>query len=338
MDELQSPPTPEPGHPRAIVSMRRAFRRRSGGYQRSMDVVRRTLIAAGENDRLEHHATTRSVTRRIAHRFIAGEELDDGIAAVRRMAATGRTATLDFLGEAVTKAEDARAAQRMIAMACQRITEESLPSGVSVKPTQMGLGIDPDLAFELIGEIAGGFEGHVNIDMEGSDTTEATVALTERLRAAGHDNIGCALQSYLRRNQDDVERLTRTGASLRLIKGAYDEPAEVAFQTDEQVDASFARSTDWLLEHGHHPRIATHDVKLIEHTKRTAIRLGRGPGDFEFQMLYGVRPALEDRLVAAGWGLRIYIPFGGQWYPYFMRRLAERPANLVFFLRALVGS
>jgi proline dehydrogenase len=303
-----------------------------------MDVLRRTLIAAGDNDRLERQATTRSMTRRIAHQFIAGEDLDDGIAAVRRMSATGRTATLDFLGEAVSQAEDARRAQRTIVEACRRIDEEGLPSGVSVKPTQMGLGIDPDLAFELVGEIAGGFDGHVNIDMEGSDTTEATVALTERLREAGHDNVGCALQSYLRRNQDDVERLTRTGASLRLIKGAYDEPPEVAFQTDAQVDASFARSAEWLLEHGTYPRIATHDTALIEHTKRTAIRLGRAPGDFEFQMLYGVRSALADQLVDAGWGLRIYIPFGAQWYPYFMRRLAERPANVLFFLRALAGS
>jgi proline dehydrogenase len=303
-----------------------------------MDVLRRTLIAAGENDRLEHQATTRSVTRRIAHRFIAGERLDDGIAAVRRMAAMGRTATLDFLGEAVTVAAHASAAQQMIIEACRRITEESLPSGVSVKPTQMGLAIDPELAFELIGEIAGGFDGHVNVDMEGSAFTEATVALTERLREAGHDNVGCALQSYLRRNQDDVERLTKTGASLRLIKGAYDEPPEIAYQSDRDVDASFVRSADWLLAHGHYPRIATHDLDLIGHTKRTAIRLGRTPSDFEFQMLYGVRQSLQDQLVAAGWALRIYIPFGTQWYPYFMRRLAERPANVLFFLRALAGS
>ena len=303
-----------------------------------MDMLRRILIAAGENDRLERQATTRSMTRRIAHRFIAGEHLDDGIAAVRRMAATGRTATLDFLGEAVTVADDARAAQRMIVKACRRVTEESLPSGVSVKPTQMGLAIDPELAFELIAEIAGGFDGHVNLDMEGSDVTEATVALTERLRAAGHDNVGCALQAYLRRNQDDVERLTRTGASLRLIKGAYDEPPEIAYRSAAEVDASFARSTEWLLAHGHHPRIATHHERLIEHTKRTAIRLGRTPCDFEFQMLYGVRQSLQDQLVAAGWALRIYIPFGTQWYPYFMRRLAERPANVLFFLRALAGS
>jgi proline dehydrogenase len=205
----------------------------------------------------------------------------------------------------------------------------------------MGLSFDPDLSVELIAEIAAEarrFDGHVNLDMEGSDMTEATVVLCERLRGDGHDNVGCALQSYLHRNHDDVVRLTGTGASLRLIKGAYDEPPSVAYQNAAGVDASYERSMDWLLAHGHYPRIATHDDALIERAKRTAIRLGRSPDDFEFQMLYGVRTALQDDLVAAGWRMRVYIPFGDQWYSYFMRRIAERPANMVFFLRALAGS
>lgn len=306
-----------------------------------MSVLRRTLIAASENDMLEQQVTTRSLTRKIAMKFIAGETLDDGITAVREVAARGCTATLDFLGEAVTGPDDARSAQKSILAACARIDDESLPSGISVKPSQMGLGFDPDLAFELTAEIAAAaerFDGHVNIDMEGSDMTEATVALCERLREDGHDSVGCALQSYLHRNHDDVERLTATGASLRLIKGAYDEPAEVAYQDSDDVDASYERSMDWLLANGHYPRIATHDDALIDRAKRTAIRLGRSPDDFEFQMLYGVRTALQDKLVAGGWRMRIYIPFGDQWYPYFMRRIAERPANMIFFLRALVGS
>jgi proline dehydrogenase len=306
-----------------------------------MKILRQTLIAASESNVLERQVTTRDLTRRIAMRFIAGETLDDGLAAVREVAARGCTATLDFLGEAVSSPDDARRAQDKIVAACARIADESLPSGISVKPTQMGLSLDRDLAFELIAEIAAEakrFDGHVNIDMEGSDTTEATVALTERLREAGHDNVGCALQSYLHRTQDDVERLTAAGASLRLIKGAYDEPPDVAYQDGADVDASFRRSADWLLEHGHYPRIATHDDALIEHTKRTVIRLGRSPDDFEFQMLYGVRTPLQDELASAGWRMRVYIPFGAQWYPYFMRRIAERPANMVFFMRALAGS
>ena len=304
-------------------------------------MLRRALLAAGESRFLEHQVTTRAPARRIALRFIAGETLDDGIAAVRSVVAEGKTATLDYLGEAVATPDDARAAQRMILQTIARIAEESLPSGVSVKPTQMGLAFDPGLAYRLLDEIAeaaGRIDAHVNLDMEGSDVTEATVALCERLRADGHTNVGCALQSYLKRNQDDVERLSRAGISLRLTKGAYDEPPEVAYQRAREVDLSFARSTAWLLANGHYPRIATHDERLIEHAKRISIREGVSPDDFEFQMLYGVRRPLQDNLVSAGWRLRIYIPFGSQWYPYFMRRLAERPANLIFFLRALVGS
>ena len=304
-------------------------------------MLRRALIAASANTFLEHQATTRSLTRRIAHQFIAGETLDDGIAAVRAAAAEGKTATLDFLGEAVRSPADARAAQQTILDALARIVDEALPSGVSIKPTQMGVASDPDLARELVGGIAEAAAvagAHVNIDMEGSEFTEATVVLCERLRADGHANVGCALQAYLRRNQRDVERLTAAGASIRLIKGAYDEPPDIAFQRRREVDESFARSADWLLANGHYPRIATHDEALIERVKRTAIRLGLSPDDFEFQMLHGVRRELQQRLVTAGWRLRIYIPFGVQWYPYFMRRLAERPANLAFFLRALAGS
>lgn len=302
-------------------------------------MLRRTLIAAGTNSALEHQATTRSLTRRIAHQFIAGETLDDGVEAVRDLTADGYTATLDFLGEAVTSPADARAAQQTILDAIARLDDEGLSSGLSVKPTQMGLGVEPDLVQDLIGEIADAAgDSHVNLDMEGSDVTEATVALCERLRGGGHGNVGCALQSYMRRTRDDVERLTAVGASIRLIKGAYDEPADVAFQRAREVDDSFARSADWLLANGHYPRIATHDEALIERAKHTAIRLGLSPDAFEFQMLYGVRRQLQEALVAAGWRLRIYIPFGAQWYPYFMRRLAERPANLMFFLRALAGS
>lgn len=306
-----------------------------------MKVLRRALIAASESDALEHQVTSRTLTRKIAMKFIAGETLDDGVGAVREVAARGCTATLDFLGEAVTGTDDARSAQKAILAACDRINDESLPSGISVKPSQMGLGFDSDLAHELTAEIATSaqrFDGHVNLDMEGSDMTEATVALCERLRETGHDNVGCALQSYLHRNHDDVERLTATGASLRLIKGAYDEPPSVAYQESGDVEASYERSMDWLLANGHYPRIATHDDKLIDRAKRTAIREGRSPDDFEFQMLYGVRNALQDKLVAGGWRMRIYIPFGDEWYPYFMRRIAERPANMVFFMRALAGS
>ena len=303
-----------------------------------MGALRRTLIAAGRNRFLERQATTRALPRRIAMRFIAGETLEDGLAAVRAIAAEGKTTTLDFLGEAVTGPDDARAAQRTILEAAACIAEESLPTSLSVKPTQMGLAFDADLAHKLVSQIAASTDTRVNLDMEGSNVTEATVALCERLRADGYSNVGCAVQAYLRRIQHDIERLTAAGASLRLTKGAYDEPPHIAFQTSREVDESFARCADWLLANGHYPRIATHDDVLIERVKRTVARLGLSPDDFEFQMLHGVRRDLQDRLVAAGWRLRVYVPFGKQWYPYFMRRIAERPANLVFFLRAVTGA
>lgn len=303
-------------------------------------MLRRALIAAAGNDRLHRQATSRALSRRLALRFIAGETLDDGLAVVRAVAAAGKTATLDYLGEAVIAPEIARAAQRVIRRALARIAEESLPCGVSLKPTQMGILIDPALAFDLvagIAEDAAATGAHVNLDMEGSNVTEETIVLCERLRAAGYANVGCALQAYLRRNQRDVERLTAAGASIRLVKGAYDEPPRIAFQRRREVFDSFVATADWLLANGHYPRIATHDHRLIELVKQAAIRQGKAPDGFEFQMLYGVREPLQDALVAAGWRLRIYIPFGEQWYPYFVRRIAERPANVLFFLRAVAG-
>jgi proline dehydrogenase len=173
--------------------------------------------------------------------------------------------------------------------------------------------------------------------MEDSEVTEATIALVEQLQVAGHSYVGCAVQSYLHRTLGDVQRLSTAGASLRLCKGAYAEPAEIAYQSRDQVDAAYARCADYLLQNGHYPRFATHDHRLIAYIRRSAAAAGRRKDDFEFQMLYGIRTKLQDELVAAGYPVRVYVPFGEQWYPYFMRRLAERPANVAFFLRALVS-
>ncbi|MDP9405126.1 MAG: proline dehydrogenase family protein, partial [Actinomycetota bacterium] len=229
-------------------------------------------------------------------------------------------------------------AAKVVLETIDRIGEAGLPAGISVKPTQMGLRLSPALCFELLDEIAtaaGAIDQHVTLDMEGSDVTEVTVGLVERLAAAGHRDVGCAVQSYLRRTRADVERLSAVGASLRLCKGAYAEPERLAFQSRAEVDASYAACAEYLLAEGVYPRIATHDDRLIDHVRNVAVRLGRGRDEFEFQMLYGVRPTLQDALVRDGYRLRVYVPFGDQWYPYFMRRLAERPANVVFFLRAL---
>ena len=303
-------------------------------------MVRTLLIKASESEALRHQIMGRALTRDIAMRFVAGDTLDDGMAASRQLAAGGKTVTLDYLGEAVTDEAEARTAAKAYLEAMTRLEDEGLPAGVSIKPTQMGLGFNDGLCIELLGEIAAAGEHcaeHVTLDMEGSDVTEDTVALVERLQAAGHGYVGCAVQSYLHRTLADVARLSAAGASLRLCKGAYAEPAEVAYQARDQVDASYARCAEYLLREGTYPRFATHDHRLIRHICKLARTLGKPPTSYEFQMLYGVRPALQDQLVADGYRVRVYVPYGDQWYPYFMRRLAERPANVVFFLRALAG-
>jgi len=302
--------------------------------------MRTVLIKASESERLRRQIVSRSITRDIAMRFVAGDTLDEGISVSRRLVEQGKSVTLDYLGESVSTEDDARAAAKAYAEAAARLGEEGLPAGVSVKPTQMGMTFSHDLCVELLSEIAAAGERtceHLTLDMEGSDVTEPTVALVEQLQAAGHRYVGCAVQSYLHRTYDDVQRLSEAKASLRLCKGAYAEPSEVAYQSRDQVDASYAKCADYLLRSGTYPRFATHDHRLIHYIKRSAADAGRGRDEFEFQMLYGVRPQLQDELIAEGYQLRIYVPYGDQWYPYFMRRLAERPANVLFFLRAIVG-
>ncbi|HUH06905.1 MAG TPA: proline dehydrogenase family protein [Egibacteraceae bacterium] len=301
-------------------------------------VLRSLLIRASQSRLLREQVAQRSLPRRVALRYVAGETIDDGLHAAARLAAAGRSATLDYLGESVTEESRARSASKVLLEVLDRIRVEGLPGGVSVKPTGVGLAVDRALCEELLGEVAAAAEAvpaHVTLDMEDSSVTEATVALVERLRAAGRHEVGCAVQAYLHRTRGDIERLTAAGASLRLCKGAYAEPASVAHQSRSAVDRSFAECADWLLEHGVYPRLATHDHRLIERAKRVATALGRAPDEFEFQMLYGVRPKLQGSLVADGYRLRVYVPFGSEWYPYLVRRIAERPANLVFFLRAL---
>jgi proline dehydrogenase len=305
-----------------------------------VSVLREALIKAADSDLLRREVSTRALTRQIALRFVAGETLDEAMAVCHELAGQGRTVTLDYLGESVTDADEAERAAAVYLEAIRRVASAPFDVGVSVKPSQMGLGVDRALCRRLLHAIvgaAGEADAHVTLDMEGSDVTEETVRLVEELHADGHRNVGCAVQSYLRRTRADVERLSRLGASLRLCKGAYAEPPHLAWQARRDVDASFAACARWLLEHGSYPRIATHDDRLIEHVRTYARWLGRRPGDFELQMLYGVRPGLQADLVRDGYPVCVYVPFGDQWYPYLMRRLAERPANLVFFLRALRG-
>lgn len=303
-------------------------------------MLRAGLIRLGDSPLLQRAVTTNDWARSQARRFVAGERLEEGLDVVRTLSTTGRSATLDYLGEDVTTLDDAHAARDTYLEAIDRIAGEGLDCGVSVKPTQMGLLVDSEACVASMGKIAAACDDagiHLCLDMEGSDVTEATVGLVHRLRAEGHDSVGCAVQAYLHRTREDVERLTAAGASLRLCKGAYAESAEIAYQSRRDVDVQFARCGDYLLREGRYPRLATHDGRLIDYLRYAAARERRGPEEWEFQMLYGVRDDYQRELVGDGFAVRVYVPFGAQWYPYFMRRLAERPANLLFFLRALVG-
>lgn len=302
-------------------------------------MLRRGLIAVSQSDTLRGIAENTRPARAVAMRFVAGESLDDGIRVARELNAKGMLVSLDELGEEVTDADVARRAADSYQRTLDRMDAEGIDGNISIKLTQLGLEISPDVARELVAEIcrhAAALGRHVTVDMEGSDHTAGTIELVAELRRDGHD-VGCAVQSYLRRTAHDVARLIAIGASLRLCKGAYAEPADIAYQSAREVDANYSRLAETLLKSGTYPRIATHDHLLIHEVRNLAVRHGLGPEDFEFQMLYGVREPLQEQLVADGYRLRIYVPFGPEWYPYFMRRIAERPANVVFFLRALRG-
>jgi len=303
-------------------------------------VLRRALIAAAGSQRLQSFATSAAPARAVARRFVAGEQLDDALTVVRRLNDCGRRVTLDYLGEAVEDATIARRAAGMYDGALTAIRNGGLQASVSVKPTQLGLEVDPDLCHDLIAGIAAtAAEGgtHVTVDMEGSEHTQATFELVEKLRADGHTNVGCAVQTYLHRTPDDVAHLTELGISLRICKGAYAEPPEIAWQDRDEIRAFYLSCIDTVFASDTYGRFATHDDWLITRIRNRARRDLVTEDRYEFQMLYGVREPLQAELVAAGHDVRVYVPFGDQWYPYLVRRLAERPANLLFFVRALVG-
>jgi proline dehydrogenase len=304
--------------------------------------MRSTLLTLSHRRSLGRLATRVPVTRPMVRRFVAGETLDEVLPAIERLHAQGMRTTVDVLGESVTHAEDARAAAGRYLQALDALAARGLDRNVSLKPSQMGLGIDPALARETIGGIVaravetGAF---VRIDMEDHATTDATLALWREVRPAGAAtsgdgaDVGLVIQSALRRSAEDVEAIIEAGGRVRLCKGAYKEPAGVAFQDKAEVDEAYERLMLRLLRTGRHPAIATHDVRLIKRAIEVATTEGIARDAFEFQMLYGVRRDLQEELVGAGWTVRVYVPFGDKWYPYFMRRLAERPANVSFLIR-----
>ncbi len=281
--------------------------------------------------------TRTRVGRRVALRFVAGETIDEAVAAVRRINAAGMTVSLDHLGEHVTGATAAVAARDAYLACIDRIAAEGLDANISIKLTQLGMGVDDALcadSLERLAQGAGSAGITVTIDMEESAHTVTTLGLYSAAQQA-HGNLGIALQAYLRRTPDDLEAILPFGGHIRLCKGAYDEAEAIAFRSRDEVNTAYDRLTRVLMPaEGVRPAIATHD----EHRIVLAEELGAlRHNPWEFQMLYGVRAKLQRELVAAGYAMRIYVPYGDSWYPYLTRRMAERPANLWFFLRALFG-
>ena len=273
-------------------------------------------------------AVPKQVVRRISEHYIAGEELDDALRVVLELNAEGKLATLDVLGEEVTDPEEARAIAGAYREAIDAFKRGSLESNISVKPTALGLNLSYELFRENLEDLvrhAAELDNFVRIDMEDSSTTDDTLRIYRELREAGHDNVGVVLQARLKRTIDDVRALAELRPNVRICKGIYLEPPEIAFRDFDAVQASFVQTLKELLEGGSYVGIATHDEWLVEQGKRLVAEHGLGHDDYEFQMLLGVRPALGDELVREGHRLRIYTPFGRHWYSYSLRRLQENP-------------
>jgi proline dehydrogenase len=299
-------------------------------------MLRAGLLWLSEQPQVFRFVRRNGLARRLASRFVAGETVESAVAALRDLNAAGLSASLDLLGESVQNAEEARQAQRTYLETLDRIRAAGADANVSVKLTQMGLDIDEALCVANLRAIIATAKTHgsfVRIDMEQSTYTEKTLQLfTDTFYPEFGGAVGVVLQSYLRRTAGDVEAMIALRARVRLCKGAYKEPESVAFPAKRDVDANYVTCMERLLEHGHYPGIATHDEKIIAHAKAFTKGKGISPARFEFQMLYGVRRDLQHGLRREGYNLRVYVPFGTHWYPYLMRRLAERPANIVFIV------
>jgi len=273
-----------------------------------------------------------------ARRFIAGETVEEAIRDARVLQERGMLLTLDYLGESVKTTDEAAAATREYVRLIEVIVASGIERNLSIKLTQLGVDVDRATCVDNLRRIlepAGGHGFFVRIDMENSSYTDVTMEVFETLWQQEYRNVGLAVQSALRRTEQDVKRLIELGARVRLVKGAYKEPPSVAFQQKAEVDDAFRRLMRLLLEQGTYPAIATHDEAIIAGTRAYAAERKLGRDRFEFQMLYGIRRDLQSSLVADGYRMRIYLPFGRQWFPYFMRRLGERPANVGFVLGAV---
>jgi proline dehydrogenase len=303
-------------------------------------VLRALFTTLAANRSLRAIAERSSLGRKLSGRFVAGTQPEDVLRAASLLNQNGLSVSIDDLGENVTNAEEARSSAQLYHQLLDEISARRMDANISLKLTHMGLDVDEGLAHELVaGLVAKTVEmtppNFVRVDMEGSAYTERTLRLVFALhrQPANRGRVGAVIQSYLRRSETDTAQLLSQGIRIRLCKGAYKEPAEIAFQKKSEVDANYIKLMKQLLKSGTYHGLATHDEKIIREVKSFALREKVRSEDFEFQMLYGVRRDLQESLVREGWRVRVYIPFGAAWYPYLMRRLAERPANVIFIAK-----
>jgi len=303
-----------------------------------MDVLRSVFIALSRNRHLRRFGERSRVGARLSSRFVAGMEIEDALRIAESTNKQGILVTLDSLGESVSTEAEARSAAEIYHRLLDSLVERKLKANISVKLTQMGLGISPALAESITEDLARHAKAagtFLRVDMEDSSLTQVTLDIVRRLHAREdlRGTVGVVIQAYLYRSQSDVEQLISEGIRVRLCKGAYSEPANVAFGHKSDVDANFVRLSCMLLDSPIYHGLATHDEAMIDTARSYASLHGIDPSHFEFQMLFGIRRDLQRKLVHEGCNVRVYIPFGREWYPYFMRRLAERPANVLFLVK-----
>jgi len=303
-------------------------------------MIRSTLLKLSESKSFARWVTSNPTTRRMSHRFVAGEALDEAIAAARECNDQRMLVSLDYLGENVSTTDDSQRARDAFLEVFDRIAAERLDANVSCKLTQLGLDVSAEFCegqLLSIVERARSYSNFLRVDMEGSLYTARTIDVVKRVRSQ-NPAVGTVIQAYLYRSEQDVQDLLAYGCRIRLCKGAYKEPPEIAFQKKSEVDANYVKLMKILMKSGIYHGLATHDEDIIKEAKAFATRENIPRDAFEFQMLHGIRRDLQQALVRDGWRMRVYIPFGTEWYPYFMRRLAERPANVFFIAKNILRS
>ena len=304
-------------------------------------MLRTSLIALSESRSLRRVAEKSSLGQRISSRFVAGTQVQDALRAAAALNQSGLSVSVDNLGENVTTAEEARHSAELYHQLLSEIGTRGLNANISVKLTHMGIDVDPQLGYSNVAGLVQKAasmspKNFVRIDMEGSPYTQRTLDFVHQLHRQAGGCVGAVIQSYMRRSEDDVSNLLQDGIRIRLCKGAYSEPVDIAYQEKSEVDANYIKLMKILLKSGTYHGLATHDEKIIRQAQSFATQ-ERIPRDaFEFQMLYGIRRDLQQSLIRDGWRMRVYVPFGTEWYPYLMRRLAERPANLLFVAKNLL--